>query len=227
MTSLFLPIPLIPRVKLRPCDEVESGTPSAPALLITARGVTDPKEVDVTDCTDGLVRPLPQADKFWAKVEITEGCWYWKGTIGPSGYGVCTWRDNGRVWGTSAHMVAYLLTFGSVPEGHELDHLCHTMDGGCRKGRLCPHRRCVNPGDLQPVTQAENSRRAHQVPLEIAMAPFLVGQPVAEAPTGLRGRPRQTHCKRGHPLVVPNLILRNDGQRACRSCRMMRARGLI
>lgn len=227
MTSLFLPVAQVPLVKLHPCNKVESGNAECPGAASTAPGVTDPMEVDMPHSTDGLVRTLPRAEWFWSKVERTEGCWLWTGTIGPGGYAVATWRAGGRVWGTSAHMVAYLLTVGPVPEGHQLDHLCHTMDLECREGARCPHRRCVNPGDLQPVTPLENARRTHRTPIEVAMAPLLLGQPVPVAPTGLQGRPRQTHCKRGHPLVEPNLILRNDGQRACRSCRLMRQRGLI
>lgn len=42
---------------------------------------------------------------------------------------------------------AYLVTFGPVPEGLELDHLCR-------------NRRCYNPHHLEPVTHAVNCQRA-------------------------------------------------------------------
>ncbi len=35
----------------------------------------------------------------------------------------------------------------------------------------------------------------------------------------MRGRPRQSHCKRGHSLDDPdNLILKPGGKRRCRTC---------
>lgn len=46
-----------------------------------------------------------------------------------------------------AHRFAYELTFGTIPEGLELDHLCR-------------HPRCVNPWHLEAVTPKENMRRS-------------------------------------------------------------------
>ena len=46
-----------------------------------------------------------------------------------------------------AHRAAYALDVGPIPEGLTIDHLCRV-------------RHCVRPDHLEPVTQAENTRRA-------------------------------------------------------------------
>ena len=80
-------------------------------------------------------------DRFWSKVEKSDGCWLW--TAGTSGkYG--SFRIDGSA--TTAHRVAYALEVGPVPEGLVLDHLCRNT-------------LCVNPSHLEPVTIAENVRR--------------------------------------------------------------------
>lgn len=49
-----------------------------------------------------------------------------------------------------AHIVAYELFIGPVPEGLEVDHLCRTTW-------------CCNPAHLEAVTHSENIRRAYPV----------------------------------------------------------------
>lgn len=61
------------------------------------------------------------ADEFWSKVEKTDGCWLWRGTISTFGYGVTGWR--GERW--SAHRLAWTLTNGPIPDGK---HVCHHCD---------------------------------------------------------------------------------------------------
>jgi hypothetical protein len=80
-------------------------------------------------------------EQFWSKVKKSDGCWNWIG--GHSiGYGCLAWNGK-RDW---AHRISYILTFGSIPEGLELDHLCR-------------NRSCVNPTHLEPVTHRENVYR--------------------------------------------------------------------
>lgn len=47
--------------------------------------------------------------------------------------------------------------------------------------------------------------------------------PTAKAETGPRlGRPRATHCHRGHPFTEENTQVGPDGRRNCRTCRRHR-----
>ena len=89
----------------------------------------------------------PLADRLWAKVDKTETCWLWTGARTRLGYGqIGHGGQDGKV--VVVHRVAYELLVGPIPEGLELDHLCHV-------------RRCVNPAHLEPVTHLENMRRGH------------------------------------------------------------------
>jgi hypothetical protein len=87
-------------------------------------------------------RPGP-LDRFLAKVELTLLCWEWRGAVGSSGYGVFHAGPGLEL----AHRFAYEALVGPIPEGCDLDH-------------LCGNTRCVNPAHLEPVTHAENVRRA-------------------------------------------------------------------
>ena len=99
----------------------------------------------------GIYPRKPLSQRFWEKVD-KDGpvpsyrpdlgpCWIWTASIA-KGYGrSCA---NGKSRG--AHIVAYEMLVGPVPDGLELDHLCRV-------------RRCVNPAHLEPVTKAENVRR--------------------------------------------------------------------
>lgn len=73
--------------------------------------------------------------------------------------------------------------------------------GGLELDHLCRNRRCWNPDHLEPVTHLVNVRR------------------------GLMGRQREkTHCIHGHLLNGENLLIRSNGTRACKTCRLTRLR---
>jgi hypothetical protein len=91
-------------------------------------------------------RPIAASARFWPKVNKGETCWLWQGAVA-TGYGVFNAGSGKAVY---AHRFAYEELVGPIPNGLTLDHLCRTP-------------RCVNPEHLEPVTQAENSRRAAKV----------------------------------------------------------------
>lgn len=75
---------------------------------------------------------------FWSEVDQSRICWLWTGYVAPNGYG--------HVRQTTAHRVAWEITYGPIPPKHDIDHLCR-------------ERSCVRPSHLEPVTRSENMRR--------------------------------------------------------------------
>ena len=114
--------------------------------------------------------PVPLLDRWLSKVpDRTEGrCWQWGAGKFSSGYGaISVCRPGKRPQNRPAHLVAYELFIGPVPEGMELDHVCHTQDESCPGGK-CVHRGCVNPAHLEPVTHLENMRRGRSPAARVA-----------------------------------------------------------
>jgi hypothetical protein len=81
--------------------------------------------------------------RFWDKVEKTDGCWIWVGSVQKSGQYAVYWH-NGKL--QYAHRVSYESLVGPIPDGLQIDHLCRV-------------RFCVNPAHLEPVTQQVNMAR--------------------------------------------------------------------
>jgi hypothetical protein len=105
------------------------------------------------------------------------GCLLWQGGKISQGYGEIALNGRKQL----AHRIAYEGAKGPIPEGLQIDHLCR-------------RRNCVNPDHLEPVTQAENLKRA-----------------------------RQTHCKRGHALTDDNVYVSPKLKlRQCRKCNAIR-----
>jgi hypothetical protein len=136
---------------------------------------------------------------FWAKVIKTDTCWIWTAAKARGNYGSVHAMD--RTY--RAHRFAYELHYGPIPDGLEIDHLCHNRDQSCPGGPACLHRRCVNPAHLEAVTGRENVRRSAT----------LAGINAAK-----------THCDRGHEFTPENTYLikpsrsRRNGGRRCRTC---------
>jgi len=111
--------------------------------------------------------------RFWAKVgphDDPNACWLWlAGTHKTPGkrYGVL--RVAGKT--VDAHVFSYVLQFGLVPEGLELDHLCRNT-------------LCVNPGHLEPVLHRVNVLRGvGKAALEAKQTHCVHGHPFNEENT--------------------------------------------
>jgi hypothetical protein len=123
-------------------------------------------------------------------IEDVDGCWIWQGYTF-KGYGQITLsaEDGTRL----THQVTYLHFIGDIPEGLELDHLFRVPS-------------CCNPWHLDPVTHAENVRRA--------------------TIWGLRTKTMhaKTQCRKGHDYTPANLRITASGKRRCRACATESAR---
>lgn len=140
----------------------------------------------------------------WSKIEVTpEGCWRWTGAPNDSGYGTVSIRRRSY----KAHRHIYELFLGPIPEGLDLDHLCHNEDEDCPGGRGCLHRRCVHPAHLEPATRRMNVLRGKTLPaLNV----------------------RKTHCPQGHPYDEANTYqTSSSGGRGCLACRAARKLGVV
>ena len=96
-----------------------------------------------------------------------DGCWRWNRPLDPysSGYGRFSIRGKHH----SAHRYSYERTYGAIPAGAHLDHICHDPKT-CPGGERCPHRACVNPDHLAITTHAANCRRGVNSKLDLAKA---------------------------------------------------------
>jgi hypothetical protein len=129
--------------------------------------------------------------RFWSHVDASGGpdsCWMWTASK-ENGYGQF-WAE-GRNW--KAHRYAYEKEVGPIPKGLDLDHTCHTS--ACKLVKDCPHRACVNPAHLEPVTRQVNLLRGNTLTARQA---------------------KLTHCPRGHSYE--GCYVNPKGDRICRVC---------
>lgn len=134
-------------------------------------------------------------ERIVSKIHVVPcgGCWQWEGATIQQGYGHVQWDGKPR----RAHRLLYELMVGVIPDGLEIDHLCR-------------NRACVNPTHMEPVTHAENLRRAG-----------------AHRNLDSYNDPRRamTHCHRGHEFTPENTRVKSGGSRDCRACaRLHRAK---
>ena len=84
---------------------------------------------------------------FWSFVQKDQnphGCWEYDGpTESDSEYVKCP--KHPRANSKRSHRVAYFLTYGEIPEGKVIDHICHNP-------------RCCNPSHLRAVSLSANNQ---------------------------------------------------------------------
>ncbi len=100
---------------------------------------------------------MTDTERFLERVNVTPTCHYWTGATDKDGYG--TFNVNATKVG--AHVFAYTQAHGPVPDGMEVDHLCH-------------RRTCVNPAHLEAVSHEDNlARRSDRISEAQALYPGL------------------------------------------------------
>ena len=81
-------------------------------------------------------------ERFWSKVEKTDGCWIWRGGRSSNGYGVFAVARRSAY----AHRLSHEQVHGAIQAGMVIDHLCR-------------NRAYVNPAHLEVVSDRENVAR--------------------------------------------------------------------
>lgn len=124
------------------------------------------------------------------------GCWHWTGPVSPSGYASMHFAGKYGL----VHRLSYEVFVGPIPDGHVVDHQCHSLDLTCFAGDACMHRRCLRPDHLAPLPRVLNVQLGR-----------------GWAVHGLK-----TECLRGHPFNEDNtkrkLLPSGGWGRSCREC---------
>lgn len=84
-----------------------------------------------------------EIDRYWSKVQKSDGCWLWTDVPNSDGYGTfAVSRPDGRLR-FRPHRLALTLAGVQLLDGKVADHICR-------------NRMCVNPDHLRQVTNREN-----------------------------------------------------------------------
>ena len=123
-------------------------------------------------------------------------CTLWTGYRRPDGYGDVSIKGKLQ----RAHRVAYELANGPIPDGQDVDHVCHNVTD-CSGGLDCPHRLCINAEHLRVVPRLANARAGR----------------TGSTLTGVVGNV----CDSGHAMTDENTIAA-FGRRWCATCKAAR-----
>ena len=151
-----------------------------------------------------------ESERFWAKVTpgAPDACWNWSVAKTRDGYGQFSVNRLGTAY--MAHRVTYSLLVGPIAPGLTIDHLCRNTS-------------CVNPAHLEPVTSAENTRRAHQWHKEHGSTRYASAAGYFP-PWVTSGKNVTGYCIHGHEYTDENTYTYRDGRTDCRTCKSARRR---
>lgn len=141
------------------------------------------------------------SERFWSKVQKSEGCWEWQGERRPGAfcYGRFEQYLDGEILRVAAHRMAWTLEHGPIPQGLCVLHRCDNPP-------------CVRPDHLFLGTMADNT---HDM---MAKGRAKFGRPPLPTNGQAQQNSAKTCCpKCGGPLV--RVTLPSQGQRRrCPPC---------
>lgn len=109
----------------------------------------------------GRLKPKRAAaleEKFWARVNKSNGCWLWTGTVQVRGYGAFfISKARGYV---KAHRFSYELNVGPIPDGMLVCHRCDVRN--CvRPDHLFLGDNAINMADMTAKRRHVNQAKTH------------------------------------------------------------------
>lgn len=83
------------------------------------------------------------AARLWPKVNKTESCWLWTGSLDRDGYGQLGFRSAGKTTLLKGHRLSWEFSYGPIPKTLQINHRCDV-------------RHCLRPEHLYLGTQRQN-----------------------------------------------------------------------